>query len=128
MAVQTSSPAVRIARAHAQAWSNHDLDTARGTLADGVKVSVTTTAPIMPPVSTVGVDAYMVGLESFSKAVTPGTLRELAAIGDERNALLLVTSEADFGFGQTTLPQARLYLLDDDNKIAHEQVLFFAGS
>jgi hypothetical protein len=82
----------------------------------------------MPPVNTVGIDAYMVGLESFSQAVTPGTLQELAAIGDDHNALLLVTAQADFGFGQTTLPQARLYLIDDDNKIAHEQVVFFAGS
>ena len=128
MAVQTNSSAVQIARAHAQAWSNHDLDTARAALADDVKVSVTTTAPIMPPVNTVGIDAYMVGLESFSKAITPGTLQELAAIGDDRNALLLVTAEADFGFGPTALPQARLYLLDDHNKIAHEQVVFFAGS
>jgi hypothetical protein len=55
-------------------------------------------------------------------------LQELAAIGDDHNALLLVTAQADFGFGPTTLPQARLYLLDDDNKIAHEQVVFFAGS
>ena len=128
MTLQTTSPAVQIARAHAQAWSNHDLDTARAALADEVKVSVTTTAPIMPPVNTVGIEAYMVGLESFSGAITPGTLQELAAIGDDRNALLLVTAEADFGFGKTALPQARLYLLDDHNKIAHEQVLFFAGS
>ena len=128
MTLQTTSPAVQIARAHAQAWSNHDLDTARAGLADDVKVSVTTTAPIMPPVNTVGIEAYMVGLENFSKAITPGTLRELAAIGDDRNALLLVTAEADFGFGKTALPQARLYLLDDHDRIAHEQVLFFAGS
>jgi hypothetical protein len=128
MAVQTTSPAVQIARAHAQAWSNHDLDTPRAGLADDVKVSVTTTAPIMPPVNTVGIEAYMVGLESFSKAIIPGTLQELAAIGDDRNALLLVTAEADFGFGKTALPQARLYLLDDHDRIAHEQVLFFAGS
>jgi hypothetical protein len=128
MAVQTNSPAVQIARAHIRAWSNHDMQGARAALADDVAVSVTTTGPFPPPVKTVGVEDYMVGLEAFTQAVLTGSDQEVAAIGDDNNALILVTVEADFGFGQTTLPGARLYFLNDDNKIAAEQVIFFAAS
>jgi len=38
----------------------------------------------------------------------------------------MLTVEADFGGGKMILPAARLYLLDDDNKIKAEQVIFFA--
>jgi hypothetical protein len=128
MAVQTNSQAVQIARAHIQAWANHDMPAARAALAEDVAVSVTTTGPFPPPVNTVGVEDYMVGLEVFTQAVLTGSDQEVAAIGDDRNALVLVTVEADFGFGKTTLPGARLYLLNDENKIAAEQVIFFAAS
>jgi hypothetical protein len=50
----------------------------------------------------------------------------LASVGDERNALFLLTVETDFGAGKVTLPAARLYLLDEDDKIKVEQVVFFA--
>jgi hypothetical protein len=128
MTVQTDSPAVKVARAHEQAWNNDDLATARAALADDVHVTVTTTQPGAPAVDTVGIAAYMVGLEAFVKAITRGSLKEMAAVGDDHNALLLITVEADFGFGKTTSPEARLYLLDDNNKIAAEQVVFFVGS
>jgi hypothetical protein len=39
----------------------------------------------------------------------------------------MLTVEADFGAGQATLPGARLYLLDDDNKIKTEHVIFYAA-
>jgi len=128
MAVQTDSPAVKVARAHVQAWNNRDLDTARAALANDVHVTVTTTQPGAPAVDTVGIPDYMVGLEAFVEAVTPGSLKEIAAIGDDHNALLLITVEADFGFGKTTSPGARLYLLDDNDKITAEHVVFFLGS
>jgi hypothetical protein len=119
---------VKVARAHIEAWTNHDWDGARQTLNPDVKVQVTTTGPFPPPVNTVGVDDYMVGLQSFAGAVIPGTAKELAAIGDDVNALVLINVDADFGMGRVTLPGARLYLLDEDGRIAHEQVVFFAGS
>src|SRR5262249_10646099 len=128
MALQSDSPAVKVARAHVQAWNNHDLDGARAALANDVHVTVTTTQPGAPAVDTVGVPDYMVGLEAFAQAVTRGSLKEIAAIGDDRNALLLITVEADFGFGKTTSPGARLYLLDDNDKITAEHVVFFLGS
>src|SRR5262249_9150953 len=63
--VQTDAPAVKVARAHVQAWNNPDLDAARAALADDVHVTVTTTQPGAPAVDTVGIPDYMVGLEAF---------------------------------------------------------------
>jgi hypothetical protein len=128
MAVRSDSGAVKVAREHTQAWDQRDMEAARNALADGVHVTVTTTMPGAPAVDTIGVDDYMAGLEFFVNACTPGSLKEVAAIGDDRNALLLVTVEADFGFGKTTSPGARLYLLDENDKITAEHVVFFAGA
>ena len=127
MSAQHESPAVAIARAHAEAWSNHDFDAARSSLAADVKVTATSTLPIMPATDLSGADDYMVGLTQFAQAVVPGSLRILASTGDERNALLTLTVEADFGAGQATLPGARLYLLDDTGKIKTEHVIFYAA-
>jgi hypothetical protein len=126
MSVTTDSPAVAVALAHIKAWTNHDFDTARTGLAPEVKVTATTTLPIMEPTDLTGADDYMAGLISFAKAVTPGSARILTSVGDDRNALVMLTVEADFGTGKVTLPGARLYLLDDDNRIQAEQVVFFA--
>jgi hypothetical protein len=118
------SSAVARARAHVQAWSTHDFDSARSGLAPDVKVTVTTTKPIMPDTRTVGIDEYMSGLIQFAGTVAPGSLQLLAGVGDERNALLMLTVDADFGAGKITLPAARLYLFDEDDKIKVEQVVF----
>jgi len=125
--VQTDSSALSVARAHVEAWSNHNYDKARSSLAHDVRVTATTTQPIMPATDLSGIDAYMTGLIQFAQAVIPGSACELAAVGDQRNALIMLTVEANFGGGQVTLPGARLYLLDDDNKIKVEQVVFFAS-
>ena len=74
-----------------------------------------------------GADDYMDGLVEFAGAVAPGSARVLAGVGDERNALLLLTVEANFGGGKVTLPAARLYLFDEDDKLKAEQVVFFAA-
>jgi hypothetical protein len=127
MSAQHESPAVAIARAHAEAWSNHDFDAARNGLAADVKVTATTTQPIMPATDLTGIDNYMTGLTQFAQAVIPGSLRVISSVGDERNALLMMTVEADLGGQRATLPGARLYLLDDDGKIKAEQVVFYAA-
>jgi hypothetical protein len=75
-----------------------------------------------------GIEDYMRGLIDFAQAVPPGSARVIGSFGDERNALLMLTVEADFGGGKVTVPAARLYLLDDDNKIKAEQVVFCAAS
>ena len=126
MSAQHESPAVAIARAHVEAWSNHDFDAARRGLAPDVQVTSTTTQPIMKDVRTTGIDDYMSGLIAFAQGVVPGSARVIASTGDERNALLMVTVEADLGGGKMELPGARLYLLDDDGKIQNEQVIFYA--
>jgi hypothetical protein len=127
MSAQHEAPAVAIARAHVEAWSNHDFDAARSSLAADVKVTATTTLPIMPATDLSGADDYMVGLTQFAQAVVPGSLRVIASAGDERNALLMLTVEADLPVGRMTLPGARLYLLDGAGKIKVEQVIFYAA-
>jgi hypothetical protein len=123
------SAAVSIARAHVEAWSNHQFDKARKSLSDDVKVDVTTTQPIMKDTNTVGADAYMTGLKMFAQGVEPGSAKVIAATGDKHNALLLVTVRASFGPGapRVTLPAARLYLVDDAGKITSEKVIFYAA-
>ena len=124
----TESPAVAIARAHAEAWSHHDWDTARKMLAPDVHVTTMTTQPGLPVTDLTGVDAYMDGLIKFAQAVEPGSARVLASLGDARNSLILLTVEAAVGPGgaKVTLPAARLALLDEHNQIQAEQVVFFA--
>jgi SnoaL-like domain len=127
MHVDQDSPAVAVAHAHTEAWSNHDWDKARASLAPDVHVTVTTTQPTMAATDLTGVDAYMQGLIDFAQAVVPGSARVIASLGDKRNALLMLTVEADFGRGPVTLPAARLYLLDEDDRIKAEQVVFYAA-
>ena len=127
MSTQHEPPAVAIARAHVDAWSNHDFAAARNGLAPDIRVTATTTQPLPPATDLTGIDNYMVGLTQFAQAVVPGSLRVIASVGDERNALLMLTVEADFGAGKATLPGARLYLIDENHKIKTEQVIFYAA-
>ena len=132
MTLQNDSPAVQVARAQVTAWSNHDLAAARAAVAGGATLAVTTTQAEAPAVNTVvnttGIDDYMAGLENFVKSVTPGSFKEIAALGDDRNALLMFTVEADYGSGKLKLASTRLYLLDEDHKITAEQVIYFVTS
>ena len=127
MSVRLEAPAVAIARAHVEAWSSHDFDTARNGLAPDVRVTATTTQPTPPATDLHGAEDYMVGLIQFAQAVVPGSLRILASVGDEHNALLMLTAEVDFGAGKATLPGARLYLLDEHDKIKTEHVIFYTA-
>ena len=128
MPILQTSPAVAIAHAHVEAWSNHDFDAARSGLAADVTVTATSTNPDLPDTKLTGIDNYMRGLIEFAQLVLPGSARVIATLGDERNALLLVTVQTAGGpFGaQMTLPAARLYLLDENDKIKVEQVIFYA--
>ena len=70
----SDSRAVAIARAHLEAWTNHDLDTVRGNLADDVQF-------FSPAANLAGIDEYMDaprGLTQFAKQVVPGSLRVIA--------------------------------------------------
>jgi hypothetical protein len=116
-----------LATAHIEGWSNHDFDFARAGVADDVKVAVTSTNPTLPETRTSGIDDYMTGLTAFGQAVVPGSVRVLSAIGDDRNALIMLTIRAAFppSGEDVTLPGARLYLFDGNEKIASEQVIFY---
>ena len=129
MPTQPNSPAVAVARAHVEAWSNHDFNTARDSLAADVTVTSTTTQPIMKAVNLAGIDDYMIGLTQFAQGVVPGSAHIIASVGDERNALLLLTmtmAGGPFGAGAQA-PCARIYLVDDNGKIKTEQVVFYVA-
>jgi len=129
MPLQADSRAVQVARANLAAWTNHDLAATRAGVADNFTLTVSTTQPGGPPeIRTTGIDDYMARTEEFVKTVTPGSVKEIGALGDDRNALLMFTLEADVGQGKAALANARVYSLDDEGKIAAEHVLFFLGS
>jgi hypothetical protein len=56
--------------------------------------------------------------------VAPGGARIIASTGDNHNALLMVSEEANFGAEPVTIPTARRYLIDDADRIKAEQVVF----
>lgn len=124
--VERNSPAVALAEAHAEAWSNHDWNRARAMLADDVHVVATSTQPVMKGTDETGVEAYMKGLVEFAQAVEPGSARVIASIGDEQTSLILLTVRASFGPGgpAVTLPAARLAAWED-RKLKSEKVVFF---
>ena len=126
MPVQQEPTAVAVARAHVEAWSNHDFDTARSMLAHDVQVTATPTDPALPQTDLTGASNYMAGLIAYAQPIVPGSVRILASTGGERNALLTLTmtmAGGPFGTGATA-PCARLYLLDDNDKIKTEHVIF----
>lgn len=117
------SPAVALARAHLEAWSNHDLDAARGNLALDVQF-------FSPAAHLVGVDEYMDGargLVQFARQVVPGSLKVIAAMGDERNALIMYQVDTEGGpFGARTFPSAQTWVLDEHGKIQVERIISYA--
>ena len=117
------SPAVAIARAHLEAWSNQDLTTARGNLASDVEFH-------SPAGRLVGIDEYMDGargLTQFARQVVRGSLRVIAAMGDERNALIMYQVDTEGGpFGSKCFPSAQTWLLDENGKIKVERIISYA--
>ena len=129
MSVQPEPAAVAIARAHVEAWTNHDFDTARSLLSDDVEVTATSPDPALPHTHLTGASSYMEGLIAYAQPIVPGSLHIVASTGDQRHALLTLTMEmagGPFGAGATA-PCARLYALDENNKIKTEQVIFYVA-
>src|SRR5215831_2348627 len=75
MSAQSDPTAVAVARAHVEAWSNHDYDKARASLAPDVHVLAVSVDPGAPRADLSGIDAYMEGLVQFGQIVVPGTAR-----------------------------------------------------
>jgi len=65
-----------------------------------------------------------------AQLVEPGSAHVISTIGDERNALVLVTMRIGLGPGGTmvTLARACLYLLDENKQIKEEMDEFFVLS
>jgi hypothetical protein len=118
----SDSRAVALARAHLEAWTNHDLDTARGNLAEDVQF-------YSPAANLVGIEEYMDaprGLTQFARQVVPGSLRIFAATGDERNALIMYEVSTEGGsIGSKVFPSAQTWLLDENGKIKVERIVSY---
>ena len=129
MSSQQDPTAVRVTRAHVHAWGGHDYDAARASLASDVHVVAMSVDPDAPRVDSTGIDDYMQGLVQFGQAVLPGTTEISSAVGDDRRALLRVISRVKFGpeAPEMSLEAARLYRLDETEKIVEEQVIFFVA-
>ena len=116
--------AVTLARAHLAAWTNHDLESARANLAEDVQFH-------SPAGSLVGIDEYMEaprGLAQFARQVVPGSLRVIAAMGDERNALIMYEVSTEGGpIGSKVFPSAQTWLMDDDGKIKVERIVSYSA-
>lgn len=121
----TDSPAVALALRHLEAWTNHDLEAARGNLAPEVRF-------FSPAGDLSGIDEYMDaprGLVQFARQVVPGSLRVKAAVGDERNALIMYEVDTEGGpIGSKTFPSAQTWALDGDGRIQVERIISFVTS
>ena len=119
----TESRAVALARAHLEAWTNHDLEAARRNLAAEVRF-------FSPAATLSGVDEYMDaprGLAQFARMVVPGSLRVIATMGDDRNALIMYTVDTEGGpAGPRTIPAAQTWVLDESGKIQVERIISYS--
>jgi hypothetical protein len=122
-----NSRAIRVARAHIDAWSHHDWDKTRELLAPDVHAWVTSTQADFGTAELTGTNAYMEPKIKAAHLVEPGSVHEISAIGDERNALILVTFRIGLGPGGTMVTMARscLYLLDENERITEERDAFY---
>jgi hypothetical protein len=118
-------PAVALARAHLGAWTTQDLDAARANLAEDVQF-------FSPAAQLVGIEQYMDaprGLGQFARHVVPGSLRIIAAMGDERNALIMyVVSTSGGPLGEKIFPSAQTWLLDEHGKIKVERIVSYMAA
>jgi hypothetical protein len=119
------SPALTLARSHLEAWTNRDLEAAQRNLAPDVQF-------YSPAATLTGIDEYMNaprGLAQFARQVVPGSLRILAAVGDERNALIMYEVTTEGGpIGSKLFPSAQTWLLDDHGKIKVERIVSYMTS
>jgi hypothetical protein len=118
----SDSRAASIVRAHLEAWTNHDFDSARANLAEDVQF-------FSPAANLAGIDEYMDaprGLTQFAKQVVPGSLRVIAAMGDDRNALIMYQVSTEGGpIGSKLFPSAQTWLLDESGKIQVERIVSY---
>lgn len=124
------SPAVKIALAHIDAWTRHDWAETKELLAPNVHALVTSTQRDLGGNEFTGIDNYMERKIKAAQLVEPGSVRVMSTIGDERNALILITFRIGLGpsGAMVTMARACLYLLDENKKIKDERDQFFVLS
>ncbi|MES1189634.1 MAG: nuclear transport factor 2 family protein [Steroidobacter sp.] len=124
------SEAVKVALAHIDAWSHHDWDATKELLASNVHASVTSTMPSFGGGEITGIEKYMELKVKAAQLVEPGSVQVIGVVGDENNALTLVTFRIAMGPGGTMVTMARscLYLLDENKRIKEERDSFFLFS
>lgn len=122
-----SPAAVLVARAHIEAWSSHDWVKTKSMLAPDIHAVVASTQPNRPTSEFTGIDNYMSRKMKSARLVEPGSVKEITALGDEHNALIVVTFRIGLGTGGKMVTMARscLYLIDDDKKIKEERDSFY---
>jgi hypothetical protein len=122
-----NSMAVTVARAHIDAWSHHDWERTRALLAPDVHAWVTSTQPDFATAELTGVDAYMEPKMKAARLIEPGSVTEISAIGDELNALIVMSFRIGLGPDETMLTMTRssLYLLNENQKIKEERDAFY---
>ena len=71
----------------------------------------------------------MQGLVAYAEGVVPGTAEVVGAVGDDKQALLTVNARIKFGpdAPEMDAPAARMYVFDENGKIAIEHVVFFVS-
>ena len=93
------STAITIARAHIEAWSNHDWDKTRELLSPDVHAVVATTQLMRSTADFTGIENYMERKIKGAQLVESGSVDVISAIGDETNALILCTLKIGLGSG-----------------------------
>lgn len=116
----TANPApLDVVRAYLEAWTNHDIATAARYLADDLVFD----GPITHADTA---DAFVNGpggLTSFASTVVPGSLRLLAAFGDDDQALVMYEMTTSL---LGTVPSAEHFTVRD-GKIRTERLVFDAS-
>lgn len=119
------SPAVAVALAHVEAWSNHNWDKTKDLLAQNVHAVVASTQFKLGEYT--GIDDYMKVKVKAAQLIEPGSVQILSTIGDESNALIMMIFKIAMGPGGAMVTMARtgLYSLDENKKIKEECDSFF---
>jgi SnoaL-like domain len=125
-----TSPAVKVALAHIEAWSHHDWNATRAMLAPDVHALITSTQRAIGTSELTGIDKYMALKTRAASLVEPESVQVLAAVGDENTALILATFRIAMGPHGSFVTMARscLYSLDEHKKIRDERDSFFVLS
>lgn len=123
--------AVKVARRHIRAWTTLDWDTTRGLLSPNIHAQVSTANPAKQTAELSGIESYMRPKIMAARLIEPGSVEEIAAVGDERNAVVVVRFQIGLGANGTMVEMVRscLYRIDDMGKIAEERDAYYiAGS